>query len=158
MPITSVVQILTGSIAPVIVISGVGLLLLSITNRYGRAIDRARSLMRELQNRDPASADVRHLEEQLRLTHRRARLLRASMIYGSVCILFVSVTILSLFAELVSNLRFDLLGLPFFALGLVSLVMSIGYSIRDITVSLSALELELSSAKNIAGQRFTSPG
>ena len=48
MPIPAVVQILTASIAPVIVISGVGLLLLSITNRYGRAIDRARLLMRDL--------------------------------------------------------------------------------------------------------------
>jgi hypothetical protein len=48
MPTTSVVQILTASIAPVIVISGIGLLLLSITNRYGRAIDRARLIMREV--------------------------------------------------------------------------------------------------------------
>lgn|SRR5215469_4480657 len=45
MPTPSVVQILTASIAPVIVISGIGLVLLSITNRYGRAIDRARLLM-----------------------------------------------------------------------------------------------------------------
>jgi len=52
MPTTSVVQILTASIAPVIVIPGNGLLLLSITNRYGRAIDRARLIMRELQSRD----------------------------------------------------------------------------------------------------------
>jgi hypothetical protein len=40
MPITSVVQILTASIAPVIVISSIGLLLLSITNRYGRGCHR----------------------------------------------------------------------------------------------------------------------
>ncbi len=97
-PTNSVVQILTASIAPVIVISGIGLLLLSITNRYGRAIDRARLLMRELQNTDPSSAHVRHLEEQLRHTHQRARLLRGSMVYSSVSIFFVTLTILSLFA------------------------------------------------------------
>jgi hypothetical protein len=55
MPISSVVQILTASIAPVIVISGVGLLLLSISNRYGRALDRARLIMRELQRARPAA-------------------------------------------------------------------------------------------------------
>ena len=76
MPTTSVVQILTECIAPVIVISGVGLVLLSIANRYGRAIDRARFIMRELQN---SEANTRHLEEQLRHTHQRARLLRGSM-------------------------------------------------------------------------------
>lgn len=145
MPINAVVQILTASIAPVIVISGVGLLLLSITNRYGRVIDRARLLMRDLQNSDPEGAHVRHLKDQLRHTHQRALLLRASMVFSSCSIFFVSLTILSLFAEQVFHLALDFVGLPSFALCLISLVISIYYSIRDIIVSLSALELELSS-------------
>jgi hypothetical protein len=147
MPTSSVVQILTASIAPVIVISGVGLLLLSISNRYGRAIDRARLIMRELHSRDASSADIRHLEDQLRHTHLRARLLRGSMIYGSLCIFFVSLMILSLFAEQVFQLHTDYVALPFFAACLVSLVISIYYAIRDITVSLAALEMEMSSLK-----------
>lgn len=149
MPTNSVVQILTASIAPVIVISGIGLLLLSITNRYGRAIDRARLLMRELQNTDPSSAHVRHLEEQLRHTHQRARLLRGSMVYSSVSIFFVTLTILSLFAQQVFRLPLDILALTFFALCMACLVISIAYSIRDITVSLAALEMELSSVQAI---------
>jgi hypothetical protein len=39
------------AIAPVILISGVGLLLLSMTNRLGRTIDRARQLV--MQNEAP---------------------------------------------------------------------------------------------------------
>ncbi len=147
MPTTSVVQILTACIAPVIVISGIGLLLLSITNRYGRAIDRARLIMRELQSHDASSADIRHLEEQLRHTHQRARILRASMIYGSLSIFFVSLMILSFFAEQVFQLQTDFVALPFFAACVVSLVASIYYSIRDITVSLRALELEMSGVR-----------
>jgi hypothetical protein len=45
MPLTSLEQIipeLQDAIGPVILISGVGLLLLTMTNRLGRAIDRAR--------------------------------------------------------------------------------------------------------------------
>ncbi len=152
MPTSSVVQILTASIAPVIVISGIGLLLLSITNRYGRAIDRARLLMRELQNTDAGSAVVRHLEEQLRHTHQRARLLRGSMVYSSVSIFFVTLTILSLFAEQVFQLHLDLVALPVFAISLISLVISIAYSIRDITVSLAALEMEMSGVRAMAGK------
>jgi Protein of unknown function (DUF2721) len=147
MPTSSVVQILTESIAPVIVISGIGLLLLSISNRYGRAIDRARLIMRELRGSDTSSADVRHLEGQLRHTHQRVRLLRGSLIYGSISIFFVTLTILSLFAEQVFQLRHDFVALPFFAACLVSLVVSIYYSIRDITLSLAALELEMSSVR-----------
>ena len=71
MPTISVVQILTASIAPVIVISGVGLLLLSISNRYGRAIDRVRLLARDMSESDPESARRRHLTEQLHLTNHR---------------------------------------------------------------------------------------
>ena len=89
MPTISVVQILTASIAPVIVISGVGLLLLSISNRYGRAIDRVRLLTRDLSESDPESARRRHLTEQLRLTNDRAHILKRSMLYSSVCIFLV---------------------------------------------------------------------
>ena len=139
----SVVQILTASIAPVIVISGVGLLLLSISNRYGRAIDRVRSLAREMSESDPESPRRRHLAEQLRLTDDRAHILKRSMLYASVCIFFVSLTILSLFAEQLLGLQRDFLALPCFALCLVCLVVSMYFSIRDITVSLAALELEV---------------
>jgi methylmalonyl-CoA decarboxylase len=69
MPTVSVIQMLTASIAPVIVISGVGLLLLGITNRYGRVIDRTRLLVRDLAESDPESARRRHLNDQLRFTN-----------------------------------------------------------------------------------------
>jgi hypothetical protein len=143
---TSVVQILTASIAPVIVISGVGLLLLSITNRYGRAIDRARALMGELERSDPDSAQVKHLEEQLHHTHQRALLLRASMTYASASIFFVSLMVVSLFLEQVLTLQRDFIALPLFAMCLLCLVASTYYSIRDITLSLDALELQIASA------------
>jgi hypothetical protein len=113
MPTFSLVQILTASIAPVIVISGVGLLLLSVSNRYGRAIDRARLLARDLGDSDPVSARRHHFNEQLRLTSERAHILNRSMLYSSICIFFVPLTILSLFAEQLIGLQRDFLALPF---------------------------------------------
>lgn len=147
MPTSSVVQILTASIAPVIVISGVGLLLLSISNRYGRAIDRARLIMRELQSSTTSSAEIRHLEEQLQRTHQRARLLRLSMTFGALSIFFVSFMILSLFAEQVFQLHTDFIALPFFAACLVCLILAMYYFIRDSAVSMAALELEMLSVR-----------
>ena len=47
-PLKELIPVLQVAIGPVILISGVGLLLLTLTNRYGRTIDRARQLMREL--------------------------------------------------------------------------------------------------------------
>jgi hypothetical protein len=147
MPSSSVVQILTGSIAPVIVISGIGLLLLSITNRYGRTLDRARALLKELEHGDPADVLAMRHGEQLEHTYQRARILRSSMTYASASIFFVSLTVLTIFAEYVLNVQHDYLAVPFFALCLICLIISIYYSIRDITLSLGALELEIESVK-----------
>ena len=77
------IRILSASIAPVIVISGVGLLLLSMTNRHGRVIDRARELIRDLE----VTADGlrrKSLLEQVRLIYRRGRILQVSIILSSV--------------------------------------------------------------------------
>ena len=66
------------------------------------------------------------------------------MLYASASVFFVSLTVLSLFAEQLLQLHRDFVALPFFALCLLSLVASMYYSIRDVTMSLSALELEVS--------------
>jgi hypothetical protein len=42
------IPVIQMAVGPVILISGVGLLLLSMTNRFGRIVDRSRILAREL--------------------------------------------------------------------------------------------------------------
>jgi hypothetical protein len=59
------------AVGPVILISGVGLLLLSFTNRLGRLIDRARLLHRERLS-GPTPARQVLLREQIGLIDRRA--------------------------------------------------------------------------------------
>ena len=53
MPVRDLIPILQVAIGPVILISGVGLLLLSMTNRLGRVIDRARLLVKGLDHATP---------------------------------------------------------------------------------------------------------
>ena len=65
-------RILQLSITPVALISGVGLLLLSMTNRLGRVIDRARHLAQL----SPADQDT---GAELRVLYRRARLLQGAI-------------------------------------------------------------------------------
>ena len=142
-PITQLVAILSASIAPVIVISGVGLLLLSMTNRYSRVIDRARKLTKDLGSVDEPQR--RHLVlEELEILYRRARILRRAIILSSVSILFVAVTVLSLFAAQVLRVRGDYVTVPTFGLSLFALIGSLSFFIRDVGISLTALELEIS--------------
>ena len=61
----------------------------------------------------------------------------------------MSLTILALFAVHSENPA-DFVALPFFALCLSCLVASLYYSIRDITVSMGALELEIKACAQAA--------
>lgn len=96
--VDQLIRILTASIAPVIVISGVGLLLLSMINSYGRVIFRARELIKDI---DAAEEGPRRnrLLEQVRIIYRRARILRVAIILSSASILFVAVTVPNLTRE-----------------------------------------------------------
>jgi hypothetical protein len=141
---TDLIRILPASIAPVIVISGVGLLLLTMTNRYSRVIDLARDLVKDL---DAAQEPARHelLVEQVRIIYRRARILRLAIILGSLSILFVTVTVLALFAGQVMGVAEDYFSVPCFGLSLLALLGSLYFFIRDVGISLAALELEIGS-------------
>ena len=143
-PVAQLIRILSASIAPVIVISGVGLLLLSMTNRYSRVLERARELIRDLgETTEAARRDL--LLQEVRITHQRARILRFAIVLSSVSILFVAITVLSLFAEQLLGMTADYVSVPCFGLCLLSLLASLYCFIRDVTISLKALELEISS-------------
>jgi hypothetical protein len=134
----------THSIAPVIMISGVGLLLLSMTNRYSRVIDRARDLVKDIDViQEPQRPQL--LLEELQIIYRRARILRLAIILASFSILFVAVTVLSLFGEQVLGLPVDYFSVPCFGLSLIAFLGALYFFIRDVGVSLTALELSIGS-------------
>ena len=140
--IPQLIRILSASIAPVIVISGVGLLLLSMTNRHSRVIDRARELVKDLDNTESEERRT-SLREQVRITYKRGRILRTAIILSAVSILFVAITVLALFTGQVLSVKVDYVSVPCFGLALVALVGSLYFFIQDVTISLRALDLEI---------------
>lgn len=135
------VTILSASIAPVIVISGVGLLLLSMTNRHSRVIDRARDLVKDLDGAQEASRRD-SLSEQVQIIYRRARILRLAIVLAALSILLVAVTVLLLFTSQILGVGVGYFAIPCFGLSLVALIGSLYFFIRDVGLSLAALELE----------------
>jgi hypothetical protein len=144
MPSTSLhelIPVLQVAIGPVILISGVGLLLLTLTNRYGRTIDRSRHLVREL--RECSEADRQRLEGQIEILYRRARLIRLSIFLAGVSVLLAAVLIIVLFLTALLKLEVGLFISVLFICGMASLIGSLVAFIRDINLSLVALKLEL---------------
>lgn len=145
MTLESFVAVLQLSISPVIVIPGVGLLLLSMTNRFGRVIDRARNISDLLLNK--TRSDSASLHSQIKILVRRAHVLRHAIALSTVALLFTALIVIAIFS-------FGLLGLQFFGLiiGLfvacmVSLIASLLLFLYDISISITEIELEVAVHK-----------
>lgn len=141
MRINELVPILQMAIGPVILISGVGLLLLSMTNRLGRVIDRSRQLADALRNA-PLGQQAR-LSSQLNILARRARLVRLAIILSSLSVLLASLLIITLFLSALLRLEAAHLIVLLFIACMTSLIGSLIVFIRDINLSLVALNLEV---------------
>jgi len=138
-------HLLQTSISPIALISGVGLLLLSMTNRLSRVIDRSRSLSAQLRAgaNDAAAASER---SQLRVLAKRARLLWVSIAAVMVTVLCACtmVLLLTAMAFLHANLRVAVVSLFFVAL--LALLVSAVVFFADVLLSLRALRTEMGDA------------
>jgi len=141
MQLHQLVPILQMAVSPVILISGIGLVLLSITNRFGRVIDRARVLSDVLRNATPE----RHarLDSQLQILYRRSRVMRLSVALCSVALLLAALLIIVLFTSAFLQLELGTLIAFSFIACMISLIGSLVAFIADINLSLAALKLQI---------------
>lgn len=139
--VAQLIPVLQTAIGPTILISGVGLLLLTMTNRLARTIDRARITVREL----PTASVGDRLKgaEQLRILWRRARLIRLAIALASTSALFAAILIIVLFLTALLQLESAWLICALFMICLVCLIGSLVAFIRDINQGLAAVKLEL---------------
>jgi hypothetical protein len=140
-----ILPLLQVAIGPVILISGIGLLLLTMTNRFGRIIDRSRILARELRTKSLISPDL--LSAQVRILMKRARLLRLSIHLASVSVLCTAILIIIIFLTALLRLEAAWLIFALFSLCMLALIISLVAFIMDINQSLVALKLEILEKK-----------
>ncbi len=128
------------AIGPVIIISGVGLLLLSMTNRFGRIIDRSR-ILAESAERESVNK-THHIKEQMIIMMRRAHLLRLAIAFIFLSVLFDAPLIIALFVFALLNFKGTIIIISLFVGCMVSSIVGLLYFIVDINRSLSVLKLE----------------
>ncbi|MBM9614671.1 DUF2721 domain-containing protein [Desulfobulbus rhabdoformis] len=146
MQLEQIVPMLQLAIGPVIVISGVGLLLLSMTNRFGRIIDRSRILA---ESAHAASGTfIVHVEKQLTIMMRRAYLLRMAIAFVTLSLLLDSLLIIALFLSELVSFEASIFIIILFICCMLSLIAGLIYFLADINVSLSALKIETEVQQN----------
>jgi Cu/Ag efflux pump CusA len=139
--LNELIPVLQVAIGPVILISGAGLLLLSLTNRFGRAVDRTREIARQMHQ---ATATERsRLANQVNIIYRRAKLIQISIILCATSVLLAAVLIITLFFAVLMKWESAIMLSLLFMCSLGSLIASLIAFIMDIRLSLKALKLEL---------------
>lgn len=141
MLLEQIVPALQLSIGPVILISGAGLVLLSMTNRYARVIDRARTLAESL--RQIAGGKNQRIQSQLKIIERRARHLRMAIAFVSSSLLLAAVLVIALFLIALLDIHAVALLIVLFILCMSALSIGLIIFILDVNASMSALKIEL---------------
>jgi hypothetical protein len=141
MTISELIPVLQIAIGPVVLISGVGLLILSLTNRLGRVVDRGRYLAGELRT----ASDSRHpgITNQLKSISRRAFLLRRAIVFAVLCVLFAAILIITLFFAAALKLETTWLISALFICALGSLILCLIDFLRELNQALTAFRLEI---------------
>jgi hypothetical protein len=138
---SEIATILQTAVSPVVLISGVGLLLLIMTNRLARIVDRARSLTPRLAG--ATDEEARSVHAQLRSLARRARLVRRSIASAGVSALFAALIIVILFVSSLAGVEIPWVLAALFIISLLLLIFSLVDFIRDVHHTLETTALEV---------------
>ena len=140
MSLSDLIPTLQLAIGPAILISGVGLILLSMTNRFGRVIDRSRQLTHDLQG--DSEVEREKVLAEVRVLWLRAKIIRGGIALAVLSALLAALLIISLFMGALLKLG---AGVPagLFVLCMICLIGALLLFLWDINLSLKALRLEM---------------
>jgi hypothetical protein len=141
MLLADLIETLQLAVGPVILISGVGLIILSLTNRFGRIVDRTRQL--SVEYRSVSGTDRSRILSELKILTVRAKVIRSSNALAVLSILLVSFIIIGLFGSALYHFNMTYLLVTLFVASIISLILSLFLFIYDLNLSLKALWIEL---------------
>ena len=142
---SSLLPVIQLAITPVILISGMGALMLTITGRMGRIVDRTRILAGQVVV--ATGEDRRHLDEQLKIMWRRAQLIRRAVTFLGFSMLVACLLVVTIFGGALLGRDFGVVLLALFAGSVLLLIAALVAFLKDIYVSLHALRLEVDRAR-----------
>jgi len=134
-------QLLANSTSPLILISGIGILLLVISNRITHVIDRIRELTFCLDKKDGTMAQI--LRTEIQTMMKRAHTLRISMVSLCVSILSSSLLLVFVVLEAFDEGVYHFEGSVLLIISILGITIAAAALLRDVIYSLHALKLDL---------------
>ena len=136
MPLGDIAHVIQLAIAPVFLLSAVGSLLVVLTNRLGRVVDRRRLLLARAPGLDAATTACAN--DELAHLDRRVRLIYTAVVAAVACALLICMLIAAAFID--AFVRFDLgrIIAVLFVLAMVAQIVSLGELLREIFLAVNS--------------------
>lgn len=127
------------AVAPVFLLSGIGVLLGVLTNRLARIVDRARKVEESLRQATVEAPDDGR--EQLRVAARRAKFINVSITLGTIAALLVALVVAVLFASTFVPLNLAGPVAVLFVLAMAALVGALLSFLLEVRIAIAALRI-----------------
>jgi hypothetical protein len=137
MPSAALARAIQLSLAPVFLLASMSGLLMVLTNRLGRLIDRARELKRQVRDSDQEVG--RDLRQELQGQKRRMGLLMKAIEFSTVTMLLVALVVAIVFISVVAQLDLALMVAPLFVLAMVCLMVAVSLLLRELQLATAQL-------------------
>jgi hypothetical protein len=139
-PVEGVGEVIRLAVAPVFLLSGVGIMLTLFANRLARAIDRGRDIERNLAA-SPESERAPQLHQSLENLSRRGRLLNIAISLATICALLVSIVIVVLFLGESFHFRISLVVDALFIAAMLSFIGAILCFLREVFIATATFRI-----------------
>jgi hypothetical protein len=137
-------EVVRTAVAPVFLLSGVGVSLTMLTSRLARVVDRARVL--EQKESNTHERDLHLLDGALRTLEQRARLLGRAIALCTICALLVAMVVVTLFLGAFVHFRVSLIIATLFIVAMLSFIGGLLMFLREVFVATRALRIGLSGS------------
>ncbi|MDD5571883.1 MAG: DUF2721 domain-containing protein [Bacteroidales bacterium] len=136
--INDVIQILQIAIAPTVLISGVGLLILSLNTRGSLILDRIRSMINEYSVNKKT-----YIKAEIDLLYKRAKIIRLSIFNLVMSIIINVLVIISIFFIKLLSIENGMIIPILFVVSIVFLFIGLIAFMHDINMNLKAMRIEM---------------
>lgn len=133
-----VAHVIQSALAPVFLISGVGVMLGVLTNRLARIVDRARVWEAEAENQAHRAAD---LDRRLQVLARRARYISAAITMCAISALLIALVVVGLFANAAFGVNLAGLIAMLFVAAMLSLTVAFLVFLIEVRIATATIRI-----------------
>jgi len=130
------------SISPIVLISGVGLLLLSMVNRFMQAMTRTRQLIQSVEGQEGEERDS--TVEQIRILYKRSNILKIAITLIACSIFSTGLLIIGISMMSFEGLNIEFIAVLLFYLSIALMIVAVLLFLYDLSMSTRALHVEVS--------------